>query len=87
VDTSDGHEQKLAAIACYKSQFDEARLARLAHRVRAFDATEGGRCGFEYGELFALPHPVPLPDPVAHFGGLHPPMGPPPFPPAAPHPQ
>ncbi len=78
VDISDVYTQKIAAISAYRSQFDERRLARLLHRIRAFDASEGGRGGFEYGELFALPHPVPLPDPVAHFANLGPPHGPPP---------
>lgn len=79
MDVSDVHEKKMAAISCYKSQFDDARLARLLHRIRAFDAAEGARCGFEYGELFALPHPMPMQDPLAHFAALNPPMGPPPF--------
>jgi LmbE family N-acetylglucosaminyl deacetylase len=78
VDISDVYEQKLAAISAYKSQFDEQRLARLLHRVRAFDAADGARCGFEYGELFALPHEVPLRDPLAFFSGFQPPQGPPP---------
>lgn len=72
VDVSDVYEQKIAAISCYKSQFDEQRLERLLHRVKAIDAAEGSRCGFAYGELFALPHPVPMPDPLAHFEGLKP---------------
>ncbi|MCK4341690.1 MAG: hypothetical protein KAY37_08215 [Phycisphaerae bacterium] len=72
VDVSDVYEQKLAAISCYKSQFDEQRLARLLHRVRAMDAVDGARCGFEYGELFALPHALPMRDPLAHFEGLSP---------------
>ncbi len=67
IDTSDVIEQKIAAISCYKSQFDERRLAGLLHRIRAVDAAEGGRCGFMYGELFALPHPTPMIDPVRHF--------------------
>jgi len=70
VDVSDVYEQKLAAIAAYRSQFDEARLAPLLHRVRARDANDGARAGFDYGELFTLPHPVPLRDPVAHFTSL-----------------
>ena len=78
VDVSDVYERKIAAISAYKSQFDEQRLARLLHRIRAFDAADGARAGFEYGEMFALPHPVPLPDPVAHFNALNPPQGPPP---------
>jgi len=77
VDTSAFEEQKIAAISAYASQFPPERLERLVHRVRAWDAAQGGRCGFEYGELFALPHPMPLPDPVAHFGQLNVPMGPP----------
>lgn len=76
VDISDVYDRKIAAISCYRSQFDEKRLARLLHRVRSFDATEGGKCGFEYGELFALPHSMPMVDPVRHFAGLTPPMGP-----------
>ncbi len=79
IETTDVIEQKLAAIACYKSQFDEPRLARLLHRIRAFDASEGGRCGFEYGELFALPHALPMTDPLTHFTRLQSPMGPPPY--------
>ncbi len=79
MDISDVYEQKIAAISVYKSQFDAQRLARLVHRIRAVDAAEGGRAGFEYGEMFALPHPLPLPDPVGHFSKLSAPMGPPPF--------
>ncbi|MEP0845208.1 MAG: PIG-L family deacetylase [Phycisphaerae bacterium] len=77
VDTSETIERKIAAISCYKSQFPPERLARLVHRIRAMDALEGGRAGFEYGELFALPHPLPLPDPAGHFRGLAAPLGPP----------
>lgn len=80
VDVSDVYEQKLAAIACYKSQFDPDRLDKVFHRLRARDANDGGRCGFVYGELFALPHPVPLSDPFAHFQG-HGPAIPPSYPP------
>jgi bacillithiol biosynthesis deacetylase BshB1 len=72
VDVSDVYEQKLAAIAAYKSQFDDERLRRLLHRIRGIDASDGSRCGFEYGELFALPHPLPVTDPVKHFQALSP---------------
>lgn len=77
IDTSDVIETKMAAISAYKSQFPPERLERLLHRIRAIDATEGGKCGFAYGELFALPHPMPLPDAVGHFLSLTPPPGPP----------
>lgn len=72
VDVSDVYEQKMAAISCYRSQFDDQRLDGLLQRIRARDANDGSRCGFEYGELFALPHPLPVHDPVAYFEGLGP---------------
>lgn len=72
VDISDVYEQKLAAIGCYRSQFDEQRLEKVTHRIRALDATDGSRCGFAYGEVFALPHALPMPDPVEHFADLKP---------------
>ncbi|QOJ15892.1 MAG: PIG-L family deacetylase [Planctomycetia bacterium] len=87
VDISKHYQKKIDAISCYRSQFDDTRLARLLHRLRANDAADGGRAGFEYGELFALPHPVPLPDPLAHFAALSSPMGPPPFTPPPPAPN
>lgn len=77
IDTSDVIETKIAAISCYKSQFPPARLDRLLHRIRAHDAGEGGRAGFEYGELYALPHPMPMNDPLGHFLAQTPPPGPP----------
>ena len=77
VDTSEVFEQKVAAISAYASQFPPERLERLLHRVRSSDATDGGRCGFAYGEMFALPHAMPLPDPVAHFHALEAPPRPP----------
>jgi bacillithiol biosynthesis deacetylase BshB1 len=58
VDVSDTFEQKMRAVRCYESQFDEARFARLRHFVEGHCSAQGGRCGFAYGELFALPHPV-----------------------------
>jgi LmbE family N-acetylglucosaminyl deacetylase len=72
VDVSDVYEKKIEAIACYQSQFDEDRLAKLRHRIEAIDAAEGGRCGFRYGETFALPHPMPMIDAGAHFLSMHP---------------
>lgn len=80
VDTSDVQDVKERAIACYASQFDEARLEYLLHRIRARDADEGARCGFKYGELFALPHAVPMRDPLAYFNAQTP-LRPPAYPP------
>lgn len=72
VDVSDVYEQKTAAISAYRSQFDKARLERLLTRVRAWDTAEGSRVGCACGELFALPHPLPLTDPLGHFLGTGP---------------
>jgi len=58
IDVTDTFEQKLEAIRCYESQFDGPRLEMVKHFVSGHAAAEGARCGFKYGELFALPHPV-----------------------------
>ena len=58
IDISETFAQKLEAIRCYASQFDEARFAKVKHFVTGQAIATGGRCGFPYGELFALPHPV-----------------------------
>jgi len=58
VDITDTFATKIKAIACYDSQFDGARLDKVSHFVGAANATNGARCGFKYGELFALPTPV-----------------------------
>jgi len=58
IDISDTIEQKLEAIRCYESQFDPQRFERLRHFVRSANGLNGFRCGFLYGELFAMPTPV-----------------------------
>jgi bacillithiol biosynthesis deacetylase BshB1 len=58
IDVSDTFEQKLEAVRCYESQFDGDRFAKVRHFLAGHNASVGGRCGFLYGELFALPHPV-----------------------------
>ena len=58
IDITDTFEQKLESIRCYESQFDAVRFEKVRHFVGAYNATLGGRCGFNYGELFTLPHPV-----------------------------
>jgi bacillithiol biosynthesis deacetylase BshB1 len=55
VDVTSTFEQKVAAIRCYASQFDEARFAKVRHFVSGYNISVGGRCGFAYGESFALP--------------------------------
>jgi bacillithiol biosynthesis deacetylase BshB1 len=58
IDITDTFEQKMQAVACYHSQFDETRFARVKHFLTGTATYNGSRCGFTYGELFALPHPV-----------------------------
>jgi N-acetylglucosamine malate deacetylase 1 len=58
VDISDVFDKKWAAIEAYKSQFDDNRLAMVKHFITGHNISVGASCGFAYGELFALPHPV-----------------------------
>ena len=65
-------QAKLDAIQAYRSQFDEERFRRVKHMVTSANGYHGLRCGFQYGELFALPHPVGAPDLVALVHGSKP---------------
>src|SRR5262245_10643036 len=58
VDVTNTFAQKLAALRCYESQFDPARFEMIEHFTSGRAAVEGAPCGYKYGELFALPHPV-----------------------------
>ena len=58
IDISDTFDQKMESIACYRSQFDETRLDRIRHVISGNNIAQGSRCGFAYGEMFAMPHPV-----------------------------
>jgi N-acetylglucosamine malate deacetylase 1 len=62
VDISLTMEQKLESIRCYQSQFDGERWERLKHYVLSMAGVEGLRCGFAYGELYALPRPLGVKD-------------------------
>ncbi len=68
VDISDTIEQKIEAIKCYKSQFDERRFANVEHYVRAVAGTEGAFGGVRHGEVYALPRPVVTEDMVSLLG-------------------
>jgi len=54
VDISDTLETKLAAIACYQSQFPPAK-ARYADYFRAFAIQQGMAAGFDAGEVLSSP--------------------------------
>jgi bacillithiol biosynthesis deacetylase BshB1 len=55
VDISATFDQKLEAVRCYESQFDGDRFAKVKHFLTGTNIYYGGRCGFSYGEMFALP--------------------------------
>jgi bacillithiol biosynthesis deacetylase BshB1 len=69
IDISDTFAQKMAAVRCYESQFDAERFERVQHFLTGHNVTNGARCGFAYGELFALPHPVGAVDLLNLVGG------------------
>ncbi len=58
IDVTETFAQKLEALRCYASQFDEARYEKVRHFITGQAIATGSRCGFRYGEFFALPHPV-----------------------------
>jgi len=58
LDISETIEQKIEAIRCYQSQFDDARFEKLKHFITGHHISLGARCGFGYGEMFGLPVPV-----------------------------
>ena len=76
VDITDTIETKLEAVSCYKSQFDDSRLERVAHYLRSIAGAEGAAAGFAYGELFALPRLLGTNDMVSALGAWN---IPPPF--------
>jgi bacillithiol biosynthesis deacetylase BshB1 len=69
IDVSDTFEQKLRAVRCYESQFDAERFERVRHALTGHAVTAGSRCGFAYGELFALPGPLGAVDLVSLVSG------------------
>lgn len=68
VDITETMEQKLKAISCYASQFDDSRLARVKHYVTSVGGAEGASVGYRYGELYALPRPAGVEDMVTMLG-------------------
>ncbi len=68
VDITETIEQKIEAIRCYKSQFEDERFAGLEHYVRCGAGVEGGSIGVKYGEMYALPRMLGVGDMVALLG-------------------
>jgi N-acetylglucosamine malate deacetylase 1 len=79
VDITSTIDLKLEAIRCYASQFDGLRWERLHHHVLSMAGTEGLRCGYTYGELYALPRPLGTKDMITLLSPweVPPPMDPP----------
>ena len=81
VDITDTIDRKVAAVACYKSQFDGKRGDRILHYLRSIAAAEGTYAGFSCGEMYALPRPAAVQDMLAMLGEW---KIPPPFAPKTP---
>jgi N-acetylglucosamine malate deacetylase 1 len=58
IDVSDTFEQKIASVKAYESQFDPTRFERIKHMLSSAAGWHGARCGFTYGEPFAIAVPV-----------------------------
>lgn len=69
VDVTETIDQKVAAVACYRSQFPPERFERMRHYILSLAGYEGGMCGYNYGELFALPRPIGTRDPLQLLEG------------------
>ncbi|MHC5111709.1 MAG: PIG-L family deacetylase [Planctomycetota bacterium] len=76
VDISDTMEQKIEAVRCYKSQFDENRFKGVEHYIRSVAGVEGVSAGVRYGEMYALPRLLGVEDMVSTLGAWN---VPPPF--------
>ncbi|MFH0981449.1 MAG: PIG-L family deacetylase [Planctomycetota bacterium] len=68
VDITDTLERKLAAVRCYRSQFEGERWERLAHYIRSGAGFEGALAGVTYGETYALPR-IPAVTDIPRFLG------------------
>ncbi|HWL94300.1 MAG TPA: PIG-L family deacetylase [Phycisphaerae bacterium] len=64
VDVTDTMEQKIAAVACYRSQFPPVRFEQLRHYIVSLAGYEGGLSGYHFGELYVLPRPIGTRDPL-----------------------
>ncbi len=65
VDISDTLETKLAAVACYQTQFPPAR-AHVLDRIRGAAMLAGSAAGFAAGEMFVSVRPLGTGDLVQH---------------------
>lgn len=57
-DISSTFEHKMKSIACYESQFDAKRLAKIQHVITGQAIYWGSQAGFTYGERICFPTPI-----------------------------
>lgn len=62
IDITDTIEQKIEAVRCYASQFDEKRIAGVEHFIRSSAGYEGMSAGYRYGEAYYLPRALGVTD-------------------------
>ncbi|NLX23352.1 MAG: hypothetical protein GXY55_17005 [Phycisphaerae bacterium] len=65
VDIQNTLDRKLEAVRCYQSQFSGERWEGIKHYILSAAGVDGMRCGYRYGELYALPRPLGIKDMVA----------------------
>lgn len=68
VDISATMERKIAAVRCYRSQFEGERAEQIEHYLRAMASGEGAFAGFRYGEMYSMPRPVGVQDMMSVLG-------------------
>jgi LmbE family N-acetylglucosaminyl deacetylase len=71
VDISDELDTKMAAIACYKTQFPPAKGDHLL-RFRAYCEQQGMAAGFRAGEVLASPAALGVRDLMGFMFGIEP---------------
>jgi bacillithiol biosynthesis deacetylase BshB1 len=71
VDISDTLETKLAAVACYKTQFPPEK-SHVFDRIRAFALQQGAAAGFHAGELLTSPRTLGTRDLMGVIFGANP---------------
>jgi len=70
VDISKTFDRKLRSVACYSSQFDEKRLAKIHHTLLGQAIYWGSRTGFTHGERICFPSPLGTDDLMGTLAGF-----------------
>jgi len=70
VDIASVFERKMRSVACYDSQFDNKRLARIQHALTGQAIYWGSQSGFSHGERICFPTPIGTSDLMATIAGF-----------------